>query len=529
MRELGAGPSLLLLYGDEGVGKTRTLEEMLRTRLGEFKVHWVDLQAGESGDGALLDSSAMIESTFSQAQPGDIIIADHFQEALKKSRHQLFLNWSRDGIDKSLKLIIAGDTDSFNELRQLAQQYHVRVQSFQQMPFSADEAAAFLGFYLFPDRPVGKLSIPPLLRNQLSKAQGNVGKIIEITERAGDQIKAATTGASESIRQGSKIIVGVLAAIVVAVSVGWYLLSSELIEDDLQIADAGYVARQADLGAAAITSEPVTTASAELAAAPQDTAAVDSQAPVSESATPVAVANESVPADDRSAADSAEQQRDAGIAVAAVSASGSEAATGSEAETETETETETEAGTGAEAATDLVVGSEPGARTEPEAEPEAEAETEPEAEPEPEPEPETAPEPAITTAGAVAGTATLPPAGQGRLARDLQSSLDWINSRDSKIGTLQIMLLSLDRFNENNYYEYLDNLASNAVDISAIRIFTTRTGDRDSYSVVYGEYDSRKAASESKDKIPRVLQKISPVPRSVGGLIEEIERLHAKN
>jgi len=190
-RELSAQGGLYLIHGDEGVGKIRLLVELAGSRLAERKVRWMDLQAGNSGDGALVDSSVLIEKTFARASPGDIIVADHFEMALKKTRHQPFLSWSTDGVDKNLNLIIAANSDYCSELEQLAQQYHVRVQNFQQMPFSADDATAFLGFYLYPDRPVGELVIPPLLRNQLAMAQGNVGKIIEIAERAGDQIRSA--------------------------------------------------------------------------------------------------------------------------------------------------------------------------------------------------------------------------------------------------------------------------------------------------------------------------------------------------
>ena len=182
-RELNAQAGLFLIDGDEGVGKTRLLAELAATRLADHKFRWMDLQAGDSGEGVLVDSSVLIEKTFARARSGDVIVADHFEMALKKTRHQLFLSWSTDGLDKNLRLIIAASSDFSSELRQLAQQYQVSAQSFQQLSFSAEEAAAFLGFYLFPDRPAGELVIPSLLRDQLAMAEGNVGKLIEIAER----------------------------------------------------------------------------------------------------------------------------------------------------------------------------------------------------------------------------------------------------------------------------------------------------------------------------------------------------------
>ena len=139
------------------------------------RIHWLDLSEGNRNDDNLQDNSKGVETIFASAQQGDIIIADHFEKALKKTHHQLFLSWSTDGADKQLNLIVASSTEGFNELRQLSQQYQVRVQSFQQLPFSTDEVDAFVAFYLFPDQTTGKLSIPATLRKQLAAARGVVG------------------------------------------------------------------------------------------------------------------------------------------------------------------------------------------------------------------------------------------------------------------------------------------------------------------------------------------------------------------
>jgi len=121
-RDLKSGNAVYLLYGDEGIGKTRLLEELAQSRLQDVEVHWIDLKAGSSGDRAPVDSSVMIEDIFARAKPGDVIIADHFEMALKKTRHQLFLSWSADGVDQQITLVVAGNTRYFRELSQLAQQ-----------------------------------------------------------------------------------------------------------------------------------------------------------------------------------------------------------------------------------------------------------------------------------------------------------------------------------------------------------------------------------------------------------------------
>ena len=117
----------------------------------------------------------------------------------------------------------------------------------------------------------------------------------------------------------------------------------------------------------------------------------------------------------------------------------------------------------------------------------------------------------------------------GRLDSELQSSLDWIYRSDSKAGTIQIMLLAHGGFDERVYYDYVDYLETQGVEPSALKIFVTRTRGKKVYSVVYGEYESWKAAGNAIEKLPKVLRDASPIPRSAGGLLEEIERLQDDN
>ena len=121
------------------------------------------------------------------------------------------------------------------------------------------------------------------------------------------------------------------------------------------------------------------------------------------------------------------------------------------------------------------------------------------------------------------------PAAASRFERELQASLDWITGSDSKTGTIQILLLSYDKFEEQVYYDYVDYLATRDVDISELKIFMTFTGGRKVYSVVYGEYESWKAAGDAIEGLPQVLRDTSPIPRSAGGLMEEIRRLETGN
>lgn len=487
VRELKAGSALFLLYGDHGVGKTRLLQELNRSRLGEMRIHWIDLRSGDGSDDERLDRSADIEKLFETAGSGDVIIADHFETALKKTRHQLFLSWSTDGIDKGLNLIIASSTEGFDELRQLSQQYQVRVQSFQQMPFSADEVEAFLGFYLFPDHPIGKLSIAAPLRKQLAASQGVVARLIEVADREGAMIESTPLTETESIRQGSRIIASVLVLFVLAIGVGWYLIREpDTIESQ----------------ATAITeSEPAITNDAILV----ETVAVEPPPAVqspSANSPETTVTAETVAVIDVSDPPSApDAPGEVGAAPATVDELAVESAPAAVVEAEAQV---TEA---APAAT--LSASETGV---------SEQVNDPQAE---------------TTLASAESLLVEPAAvaadNRQRFLRELQTSLDWIYQRTESVGTIQILLLSFENFDADVYYEYVSQLASQQVDTAQLRVFKTYTGDAEVYSVVYGEYQSRSRALKAIGALPEVLKDTSPIPRSVGGIWEEIRRLEAKN
>ncbi len=497
VRELKADASLFLLYGENGVGKTRLLEELKRTRLTDAKIHWIDLKAGGSGDESLMDSSAMIEDTFTGAQPGDIIIADHFEMALQKTRHQLFLSWSTDGVDKRINLIVGSNDKFFDELRQLAKQYQVRVQSFQLMALSPEEAAAFLGFYLFPDRPIGNLSIPAILQEQLSMAQGAIGKIVEIAERAGDQITTAPLDDVETIRKDSKNMIGILIGVALVIGVGWYYLSSRSHTDDVPVAANETPAPleatipvetvvQDEFATSRTTAQPGVTVVSDIVGdadvTPEEEASVE----------PVAIEEQAVvkaPVTDETP-----------VAI--------------EAPSEDTAEMMSETGKASDQEVVLVDETSPQLAEQPAATEAGEDPVEP-----------TTGETVATTTEAV----PLPPAGSSRFDAELQTSLDWINRSDKKIGTIQIMLLNYERFDDRVYYDYVDYLAARGMDISALKVFVTYTGGRKGYSVVYGEYESWQAASDAIKGLPKVLRDTSPIPRSAGGLMEEIRRLEAEN
>jgi septal ring-binding cell division protein DamX len=484
-RELKVGASLFLLYGDNGTGKTRLLRELSEKRLSSARIHWIDLNAESPDEKNQQLGSAEVEAFFDAANSGDIIIVDHFESALKKTRHQLFLSWSTEGVDKKLSMIIASSSEGFNEFRQLSQHYQVSVKSFELMPFNPDEVEAFLGFYLFPDHPIGKLSIPSDLHKQLVATDGAVGPIIKIAERDGAQIGSSPMTDTESIRKGSRILVTILILFAITAGVGWYFLSSQ--SAPLEAVPA--VASEAEPVA---TFEPVVEAPVqeEPHAEPEaETVAELEPATSSLTEAELEVEPESVVAEPEPTISATVE-------------------TTPEAETTLDVAPDTQ----------VQIGPEPGTASDTEAVLVEEASQ------------QDAGDTALASAEISSNQPDLAElTDMARFQQDLQFSMDWIKTRDDSAGTIQVLLLSFSGFDPTAYYEYQQYLANQQVDIDNIRVFKTLTGGKEVYSVVYGEYASRRAAGDSLDGLPEALKNISPIRRSVGGIREEIRRLDAVN
>lgn len=484
-RELKVGVSLFLLYGENGTGKTRLLRELSQNRLPTAGIHWIDLKAKSPVDKNQQLGSADIEAVFDAAKSGDIIIVDHFESALKKTRHQLFVSWSRDGVDKKINMIIASGSVGFDEFRQLSQQYQVRVHSFQLMPFNPDEVEAFLGFYLFPDHPIGKLSIPSDLRKQLAATHGAVGPVIKIAERDGAQIGSSPMTDTESIRQGSRFMVTILILFAITVGVGWYFLGDKFAPSEA-------------VPAVASEAEPVATSAPVVETGGQKEAEPD---PAAETvAEPEPAASSLTPAELEVEPESLVAENEPAVSVNA------ETTVGAQTMPDVDPVAQVEVGPqqGAASDTDAVLVEEVGQ------------------------------EDAGDTASASAQiSSSLPNQAEltdmGRFQQDLQFSLDWIQTKDDRVGTIQILLLSFANFDPTAYYEYLQYLASQQVDVDNVRVFKTLTGGTEVYSVIYGEYASRKAAGNSLDGLPRALRDISPIRRSIGGIRAEMRRLDVAN
>ena len=197
VREIEDTSSLFLLYADESVGKSWLLRELTSRRFKPGEFHWLDFKNSNASSvvkaKATQSSSARgapdIGKLMEKAGEGELIIVDHFELASNKAQHALFQSWATDGKDKKLNLIIAANSESFNEVRQLAQQNHIEIKSFQLLPSSREEVEAFISFLLFPDNPLRPLSFTSEVSRQIKNCNGVIGNVTRV---AAQQIVSAS-------------------------------------------------------------------------------------------------------------------------------------------------------------------------------------------------------------------------------------------------------------------------------------------------------------------------------------------------
>ncbi len=509
-RALAEGGTLFLLYGEPGIGKTRLLRELRDSRMEAGRVHWIDMRGVSDGQIVQVDRSNRIEEVFSVAAAGDTIVVDHFEIALKKSRHQLFVSWAETGQEKKLNLVIACASEGFAELRQLSQQYQVQMQSFELMPLANDEVEALLGFHLFPDHPIGRLDIPPPLRRRLAATRGVISRVLEIADEDGSHIRISAVAETEPGRPGSRLLISILALAGLAAAIGWYLLSrpapmlatpSPVVEAPQPVPEPRVEPEPAAILAEAetTTGEPLPGSSDEqetdaAEASDADTEAVeiaadDSPGGQQESAqtdTTVPAADEA-PAAALSENELAVEPGDAGASDDLNAADETAPLSG-------------ETGTVSDSEAVLV---------------ETEIETEASA----------------PAAEATSSRVEVPVADDwnGRFQVQVKRSLDWLFAQQNEVGTVQILLLTYDSFDPQAYFGYIDELVARGIDPEQLHIFKTLTGGREVYSVFYGEYPTRQQAYTTIPELPEALRELDPIARSVGGIWTEIRRLEGQN
>lgn len=211
VREIRRGSSLFLLYGEEGVGKSRLLRKLAAERLADQKVYLIDFDTETQNN-----SSETVKETAARASQADVIIFDHFDSASNKSQQQILDSWASDGRDKNLNIIVCANSTGLKRFRQLAQQFQIEAKSFQLLPFDQAVSEVYLQYLLYPDYPLARLVLPASVKRLLRQSRGFFYRIKEIADQHGAiiEIKHEPESASRALPFG--ITISLLTVIVAA-------------------------------------------------------------------------------------------------------------------------------------------------------------------------------------------------------------------------------------------------------------------------------------------------------------------------
>ncbi len=109
-----------------------------------------------------------------------------------------------------------------------------------------------------------------------------------------------------------------------------------------------------------------------------------------------------------------------------------------------------------------------------------------------------------------------------RFHRDLDNALHWIENQDKKKATIQVMTISSRNFDASAYYSYLETLVAKNIDVSKFRVYQTSINDAIVFGVIYDVYASLREARQDIQQLPETLKAGAPVPRTFGGIWNEI-------
>jgi len=107
---------------------------------------------------------------------------------------------------------------------------------------------------------------------------------------------------------------------------------------------------------------------------------------------------------------------------------------------------------------------------------------------------------------------------------ELKRSREWFETANRSRATIQLMSIDLDDTTDSTYFNYVKRLQKLGVDVSQLRVYRTRVPENILFSIVYGNYSSRRMASRSISNLPSFLGANQPISRSIGGIWDEINQ-----
>lgn len=466
-REIRSSASLFLLYGEVGVGKTRLLKELVSTRFNQLRVHWVDCNQAEDHFSATTELDTALEKTLNIANTGDVIIADHFELATNKIKHQLLQSWATDGIDKKFSLIIATSPKGIEEVRNLAARYSLDVKGFQLLPLTRKEVNGYCASLLFPLLLPNTLLMPSQTRRALNETCGLMGDLQDVVELHSHHITMQGIPSSSSIVKPLLVVSGLLIILLLAVLTNSFMpffpvkfiSINPLKETKFELTQPENLV----LSKPEVKVKKSQTAMTPKLKQPIQVLKIEAPILVNSFAELTVIDSSNI---------NLKKHPEIKIVEAEI------------VDVEKVEAVKVEA---------RII------------------------------EINNLPKKESVKAESLLSQLQKEPHSDWFNA-ELKRSREWFETANRSRATIQLMSIDLDDTTDSTYFNYVKRLQKLGVDVSQLRVYRTRVPENILFSIVYGNYSSRRMASRSISNLPSSLGANQPISRSIGGILDEINQ-----
>jgi len=194
-RQLRSSASICVLYGINGVGKSRLVQEFKVKRLADS--HKVMLSFQADGNCANLNTSVMLaqqeglKQALRELSPGSLLILDHYENALSDISMQLFDFLSRVATDKNIGLIIICSTQqALSDIAEQSAKFNLKINSVELKTLSMQESIDFIGSRLC-DRSVPYPLFSSKIRKLIKRSNGLFPDLQQFLTEYGSEITCA--------------------------------------------------------------------------------------------------------------------------------------------------------------------------------------------------------------------------------------------------------------------------------------------------------------------------------------------------
>lgn len=192
-RQIQKPGAICLLYGVNGIGKTRLLQEFIDNRLLNQRKLMVRLTAEGNCEIGQIDAQRFPQQAFSKQllqnlESDSTLVIDQFEYALPNVQLQLFQFWNKVSTTRDLKLIICGTHQVVTNLARVSSLSQLNINSVELKPLDQTERVEYIASKFCPD----SRSYPEIssgLKKLIKYSGGLFTQIDMLSQQHADQIK----------------------------------------------------------------------------------------------------------------------------------------------------------------------------------------------------------------------------------------------------------------------------------------------------------------------------------------------------